>query len=220
MNSELTGMHNLILALVGISRNYFYFPALIPFSLPTALGLLEAQKLDTQKLKISFILKFFVIAMITINLNDAGIFVIQRNPLAHAVGIESAEVYLSKTQPSYAQAVEIVGYTPQNAKIYALFKLRSCYMNRDVQPDPILDNLAHDIYLHRNPEEIFLAWKSEGYTHVLLNRRGFEYLIGKSPHTFTKEHQTALNDLIQNSLEFIAKTEDGSYELYEINNRP
>jgi hypothetical protein len=193
------------------------FPALIPFALTTALGFLAIENLDTPKLNLSFIFNFFLIIIVAINLIDATIFVTQRNPLASALGLEPPEAYLSRVQPGYAQAVELLDQTPVDAKIYMILEPRSYYMNRDVQPDPILDNFAHDFYLYDNPNNIFLTWQSDGYTHVLLYRRGLEYLADNNSLKFTKEHQAALDDLIQDHLNLISKTADGAYELYEIN---
>jgi 4-amino-4-deoxy-L-arabinose transferase-like glycosyltransferase len=192
------------------------YPALIPFALPTAFGLLAIGKLDTPKLKLSFIFYFFLVIVIAINLIEAGIFTIQRNPLAHVIGIESAGAYLNKVQPAYAQAVEMLEGTPGDAVIYMLFEPRSYYMNRDVQPDPILDNFSHDYYLYNNPENIIKAWDSNGYTHLLINRLGLDFLASNFPKRLSSEHQTALSDIIRDFLTPIEIFPDGAYALYEI----
>jgi hypothetical protein len=50
-------------------------------------------------------------------------------------------------------------------------------MARTVQPDPILDNFSHDIYLYEQPERVIAAWRAQGYTHVLLNRRNADLMM-------------------------------------------
>ena len=50
-------------------------------------------------------------------------------------------------------------------------------MTRPLQPDPILDNFSHDVYLYEHPESVVAAWRSQGYTHVLLNRRNADLML-------------------------------------------
>jgi hypothetical protein len=157
-----------------------------------------------------------VIAIVTVTLVDAGMNVIARNPLAFAVGTESQESYLAKIQPSYAQAVELVDKTPDDSRIYALYEPRSYYISRVIQPDPILDNFAHAIYLHTDPKGVISSWQDEGYTHVLIYRQGINFLLENDPGRLTPQHQSALEYLIQNHLSLFGITADGSYELYSI----
>ncbi len=192
------------------------FPALIPFALPTALGLQAIHKLDISHLRISFIFKFIVIAVICINIINAGLFVIIRNPIAYAAGQETQEAYLEKVQPAYAQAIRLLEQTPKDAKIYFLFEPRSYYLSRNVQPDPILDSFAHNLFLYSGPDEVLQTWRSNGFSHILIYRRGVDFLIENNMEIFTSEHQAALEYLIQNHLDLVSTTEDGAYELYEI----
>jgi hypothetical protein len=191
------------------------FPALIPFAIPTALGWLALKKLDTPQLRISFIFKFVVIAILAINLINASLSVIVRNPLAYATGIETLEDYLEKVQPAYAQAVQLVGKSPEDAKVYFLFEPRSYYMPRTVQPDAILDNFAHDIYQYDDTDGALASWLAEGYTHVLIYRRGANFVQGNA-YKFSREHQAALEFVIQNNLDWVGSTSDGAYEFYSL----
>jgi hypothetical protein len=191
------------------------FPALIPFAIPTALGWLAIQKLDTSQLWVSFIFNFVVIVIVAVSLIDASLSVITRNPLACAAGIETLDGYLGKVQPVYAQAVQLVAAAPEDAKIYSLFEPRSYYLPRRVQPDAILDNFSHDYYLHKTPEAVLVSWQADGYTHVLLYRRRAEFMQGHALK-FSSEHQAALEFILQNYLKKIGATPDGAYELYSI----
>ncbi|MGB5844037.1 MAG: glycosyltransferase family 39 protein [Anaerolineales bacterium] len=191
------------------------FPALIPFAIPTALGWLALQKLDTSQLRISFIFKFVVIAILTINLVNASLSVIERNPLAYTTGLETLERYLEKVQPSYTQAAQLVGKSPEDSKVYFLFEPRSYYMPRTVQPDATLDNLSHGIYLYGDSDGVLASWQAEGFTHVLIYRRGADFIKGNA-HKFSSEHQVALEFIIQNHLDWVGSTSDGAYEFYSI----
>jgi hypothetical protein len=192
------------------------FPALIPFALPIALGWLAVKKMDTPHLRISFIFNFVVITIVAITIVNAGLSVIMRNPLAYATGVESLESYLIKVQPSYAQAVQLVERSPEDAKIYSLFEPRSYYMPRNVQPDAILDNFAHDVYLYNDPDDLLASWQATGYTHVLIHRHGLEFLFENFPEKLTPPLQITLEYLIQNQFDLVSTTADGSYELYAL----
>jgi hypothetical protein len=107
--------------------------------------------------------------------------------------------------------------TPPNASLYFLFEPRSYGAARQVQVDPILDNFAHDWFVHGDAELLVQDWRTRGYTHVLIFRRGVEFLSGNSSGSFKPEYQDALEHIIANHLTLVETTPDGSYELYRIN---
>ena len=55
---------------------------------------------------------------------------------------------------------------PIDANVYSLFEPRTYGLPRPTQPDAIVSNFAHDVYLYKTPEAIIQHWKSEHYTHV------------------------------------------------------
>ena len=147
-------------------------PGLIPFVLVMAAGIDQLQRLDTPILKISFIVSILTGLVVFGHLLDFGLQVSYRNPLMAAVGAETNQAYMTRLQPSYADALELVGQTPMDSYVYFLFEPRSYKMPRRVQPDPINDNLAHDFYLYHTPEGILRAWQSQGFTYILYQRAG------------------------------------------------
>lgn len=152
-------------------------PAIVPFVIPAALGIKWLSGLDTTKLRLSFIISCIAALAIYVNLTDVGLRVLARNPLAIATGIVTSQSYREKYQPGYAYALEVVAKTAPDSRIYSLFEPRSYGMARPIQPDPILDNFSHDIYLYKDPENVIDAWRSQGYTHVLLNRRNARLML-------------------------------------------
>ncbi|HEU4746126.1 MAG TPA: glycosyltransferase family 39 protein, partial [Anaerolineales bacterium] len=143
-------------------------PAIVPFVIPAALGVTWISRLDTKSLRLSFIISGLAAISIYANLVDTGLRVLARNPLAIATGIVTTQSYFEKYQPGYAYALQAVDQTNLNSRIYSLFEPRSYSMTRPLQPDPILDNFSHDVYLYEHPESVVAAWRSQGYTHVLL----------------------------------------------------
>jgi hypothetical protein len=182
-------------------------PALVPVTLLAAFGITSIQTLDTKKLRLSFIVSSLAALSIFTNLLDMGLSVMARNPLAIATGIVSRESYMERYQPGYASALQLIIQTPQDSKVYSLFEPRSYGSSQNVQPDPILDNFSHDVYLYETPEKIVSAWRSEGYTHILVNLRGMEHVLENDTMAFAEVIQL---------LKINSSSPDGSYELFEI----
>jgi hypothetical protein len=72
------------------------------------------------------------------------------------------------------------------------------------------------LFLYSDPEEVLASWLAEGYTHILIYRHGINFLMENDTSRFTSQHQAALEYLIQNKLDLLGSTADGSYELYDI----
>jgi hypothetical protein len=184
-------------------------PAIVPFLIPASAGVASIRGLATKRLRLSFIVSSIAALAIYVNLFDIGLSVISRNPLAIATGIVTRTSYFEKYQSGYADALQMVSQTTPDSRVYFLFEPRSYGMVRKLQPDPILDNFSHDILLYGTPGNIIRAWKSEGYTHVLLNRRNALPILESTG-------QMALLDETIDLLKSLANSRDQNYELLEI----
>jgi hypothetical protein len=184
-------------------------PAIVPFVIPASVGIASLGSLDTKRLRLSFIVATIAAVAVYVNLVDMGLSVVARNPLSIAAGITTSQNYVERYQPGYAQALQIVSQTPVHAKIYSLFEPRSYGMVRTIQPDPILDNFSHDVYLYGDPQTIANKWRQQGYTHVLLNKRLSLSILGGQPE------MEVLNEVIE-LLESVSVAPGGDYELLEI----
>ncbi len=148
------------------------FPALLPLAPLAALSWEAIARLDTGRFRISFIFNTLAVLCIGLNLLDFSLFVLTRNPLTAALGITSQQAYFERLQPNYADALALVGDTPADSKIYFLFEPRSYGMPRQVTPDAINQNLAHDLWLYHSPENVLHQWQAQGYSYVLYQRAG------------------------------------------------
>lgn len=184
-------------------------PVLVPFLIPASVGMAALPTLNTKQFRISFIVSGIAAISIFVNLLDVGLSVMSRNPLAIAAGLVTKESYLERYQPGYAYALEVISQAPQDANVYALFEPRSYKIPRTIQPDPILDNFSHDVFLYKNPEDIVQAWRRQGYTHVLLNRTAAEAILG----------YTGEMDLFESTVHLlrpVSVSPDENYEFFEI----
>jgi hypothetical protein len=197
----------------GLWQARLLFPALFPFAIPTALAWDSLKKLDTNPLRISFLVNALIAFVVALTVVDNGIFVIQRNPLAVAVGAQSRERYIERVNPSYAALMTLVRELPAEARVYSVLEPRSYGLQRPVQADPLLYNFPHDLHLYQTPEQIIAHWKSKQFTHVLVYERGLDLMkeSGKFTPAARQILQETLGQLIQ-----IAQTPDQVYTLYEI----
>jgi hypothetical protein len=191
------------------------FPALIPFAIPVALGWDALRAFDSSRFRISFFANAVIAIVIALTLFDNGMFVLQRNPLAVALGVQSRAGYIARVNPSYAALMNALNELPTNAYVYTIFEPRSYGLPRRAQPDPINYNFAHDLYLYQTPIEVIQHWKRQGYTHIIVNERVLSLSANDPPNKFNATRRAALHETL-GMLEFIAQTPDATYSIYRI----
>jgi hypothetical protein len=191
------------------------FPVLLPFAIPTALAWDSLKTFDTSRLRISFLANALIAVVLALTVFDQAVFVLQRNPLAVAVGAQTRERYIERINPSYAALIGMMNELPADARVYSLFEPRTYDLPRLTQPDPIIDNFAHDVYLHETSARILQKWRSEQYTHVIVYERGLDFMTESASRKFTPSIQSTLQETL-GQLTLLAQTPDHVYSLYEI----
>lgn len=199
-----------VIQTANLWQSRLLLPGLIPLVLVMAVGIDQLQRLDTPVLKISFLVSTVIGLVVFVSLLDFVLQVSYRNPLMVAIGAETRQEYITRLQPGYGEALELVEQAPTNAYVYFLFEPRSYGMARRVQPDPINDNWAHDLYLSGSVDATLADWRVEGYSHVLFSRTGADFIIQTTP-----SYAPLLNQLT-GSLHLLGTSSAGGYELYEI----
>ena len=189
-------------------------PAILPLILPMALAVEELRHLNTKNLKISFIFSNLAALFIFASLLDFGLLIAVRNPLLVAIGVQKRADYMQCFQPGYANASTLVATTPADARVYFLFEPRSYGMPRQVLPDSLNDNLAHDFYMYGTAENVLKAWRANGYSYMLVFTPGLEGLR-QSNHLLAPDFWSEWARL-QGLLEKTAASPDGEYILYAI----
>ena len=190
-------------------------PGLIPFAIPAALGWETLKSFDSSKFRISFFTNVVITVVIALSVFDNGLFVLQRNPLAVAVGAQSRLGYIARVNPSYAALIQIMDNLPSNTYLYSLFEPRSYSLPRRIQPDAINYNFPHDHYLYKTSSEIIQHWKAEGFTHLLVYERGLDFVTRDSASEFTSATQESLRETLKR-LELVTQTADKVYSIYRI----
>jgi hypothetical protein len=148
---------------------------LLPLAPLAALAWEEFSKLDSSRLRISFIISSLIFLSVVSTVFDFGIFVFSRNPILYALNIKDRQTYMENVQPSYADALSLVSQTPPDAHILFFYEPRSYGMSRFVNPDVLNTNISHDFYLYQTPKNILQAWIAQGYTHILYQQIGDQF---------------------------------------------
>jgi 4-amino-4-deoxy-L-arabinose transferase-like glycosyltransferase len=190
-------------------------PGLIAFTIPTALGWDMLKAFDSSRFRISFFSNAVIAVVIALTLFDNAMFVLQRNPLAVALGAQNRAGYIARVNPSYAALMKVIDELPGDAYVYSLFEPRSYSLPRRIQPDAINYNFSHDLYLYKTPSGIIRHWKSQGYTYVLIYERGLALGADDPSSQFTPTRRTALRETLA-ELDFVNQTPEKDYSIYRI----
>jgi len=190
-------------------------PGLIPFTIPTALGWEALKLFDLPRFRISFFVNTLIAVIIVLTVFDNSLFVLQRNPLAVALGAQSRAGYIARVNPPYAALMQIMDELPTEASMYSLFEPRSYGLPRQTQPDAINYNFSQDLHLYKTPSAIIQHWKTQGYTHIIVYERGLNFMVDDPASQFTPVRQAALRATLE-KLEFVNQTSQKDYSIYRI----
>ena len=172
------------------------FPIFGFLALLAGFALDRLEVLDRPQFSLARFLSGVVLLVLALDLLSAGLRFVLSNPLPYLVGYESAQDYVIRYQPDYQEAVEYVNAElPPSAKIYFLWEPRSYYSERDVRPDAILDGFLHLRYRFGDAAAINRYLLDEGFTHVLLHRRGMEFIVEAGFDPVTPEDLAVLQEL-------------------------
>jgi hypothetical protein len=199
----------------GLWQARLLFPAVLAFTLPTALGWDSLTKINIPKLNIGFMVNVLIIIIITLTIFENTIFVLQRNPLAVAFGLQTRDQYIERVAPSYYDLMQNMDELPADSYVYFLFEPRSYDMPRNIQPDTLVTNFAHDLHLYHTVDDIIQNWKSKGYTHIVVYERGVDFMYSSGLRTEDIVRQDVLAET-RTKLIFVNQTPDGMYTIYEI----
>jgi hypothetical protein len=128
-------------------------------------------------------------------------------------GARSREDYLVDRLGWHAVAVQAINRLPPGSRVVFLWEPRTLYCQIECWPDAILDRWWHARQVHGPAEAIAQAWREAGFTHVLLFRTGYRFIVDDSFDPISPADQDALIELIDSHLRLV-ETFGGEYELY------
>ncbi len=118
------------------------------------------------------------------------------DPFRYLGGAESRPAFLARHLGDYYGAVQFMNsQLKPTDKVLFLWEPRSYYVQRAVQPDTILDVLPHLRWQYHSADSIIAALRAEGFTHILLDRQGLNYLLQTGYDPITDEDIQILRDM-------------------------
>jgi hypothetical protein len=163
--------------------------------------------------------RFLLMALsITLCLNSLS-FVVSfgvDSPLPYFAGLETRQQFVERHLGDYYRALSYVNEElPPSASVLFLWEPRSYYCQRQCSPDAILDRFKHLRYHYGDAEAIATYLRTEGISHVLFHKAGFEHILAAQFDPILPEDVETLRTLQEEywvPLEQIAQ----SYVLYEV----
>jgi len=186
------------------------FAALAPL-LAETLALLPI--LDRPKFSLSRFVRMLVVVALALNLVNQALDVLRLNPFGYLVSYESREAYLERILGDHYQAMEqLEESVPEDGRVLFLWEPRSYYSPRIAQPDAILDNWSHLVYLYGDEDQVAAQLRAGGFTHVLLYRWGLDFVIKHGESPLSPGDVEQLNAFIEHHLMLVETV--GRYQLY------
>jgi hypothetical protein len=188
------------------------FVALIPL---LSQSLVQLAALDRPGFSLSVFVRLAVGVVLALALVNQALEGLRLDPLGYLVGYESRSDYVRRVLGDYHRAMGgLEQFVPEDGRVLFLWEPRSYYSPRSAQPDAILDNWAHLRHRYVTVDQIAAHLQEEGYTHVLVNRRGLDFVIEEKESPLPAEDVERLQDFIKKHLRLVETI--GTYRLYRL----
>ena len=196
------------------SRLFFgIFPA---WAILAGAGMDSIWNLRAANIRFGRVASALVLLILGFNLFATWTEFIVRAPLAYVIRQEDKQGYLLRNMGTYAIAMETIQSLPANSRVLMLWEARglACWPKCDA--DEVIDRWYDDVNTYQTPEKILASWQKKGYTHLLLNQAGADFVRPREPRLTTddwEKFETLLTRL--GPPKIIA-----NYALYEITLHP
>lgn len=196
-----------------LTQTRLYMAFLPSFALLAAGGFFILERVELGKVRLRRVAGSLVLLALGLNALQVGIDSVTRNPGATLIGVQPTEAYLTNNLGWYSHAMNAIMDLPGNPKVLMLWEPRSLYCLPRCDPDEVIDRWLSDYRQYDSPDAILKSWRDAGYTHLLFNRSGAEYVRGDDA-LFTPAHWQALDRLLE---ELPPPTNSGdAYSLYTL----
>jgi hypothetical protein len=172
-------------------------------------------RLATPHLRVRWV--FGGLVALALGLNVAGRLpaLVQDNPLAVVLGLQTQDEYLAGRLGRYYVVMGAINDLPPGHHVMFLWEPRSYYCGAGCEPDTLLDHWWHPRQTVGDARAIADSWRRQGITHVLLFETGRQFLEDEGFDPFTQEDWRELDRLAREEL-VLVQNFDGEYQLYEL----
>lgn len=198
--------------LVQTRMYYVLFPA---FTILAASGYHTLSSLVIPRLKLDWLISSFVLLVCCFALIQNLTELTQSRAAGYLTGSVSREEYITHNLGWYTPAMEKLRTLPSGDRTLLLYEPRGSLCQPGCIADELLDRWSFSLKLNNNlPLTVLEEWKELGYTHLLVNTAGVNFLKqGSDPH-----HTLSDLILLEKSLASLPIIENfgDSYILYRL----
>ena len=152
------------------SRLYFaMFPA---WAILAGIGFSSFDSLGSQNIRFGRLVAVLVFLVLGFLIFETGLKSFRQSAPQVIFGQVSPDEYRSRNLGWYATAIESIQQLPSDSRVLLLWEPRSLNCLPKCDPDDFIDQWLHDMHLHGEADRILEVWKTQGYTHLLLNLGG------------------------------------------------
>lgn len=165
-------------------------------------------------ISIRLIALIIVLFVISVNALQIIVDVAQTSAIKYLVTTSTQEEYLQQNLGWFYPAMTVMRELTAEANVLMLWEPRSFYCPVECQPDEILDRWQHDSRTYDTPEDILREWRILGYTHLLVNKSGMEFIRANDAR-YSELSWKSLDDLLDQT-DLVVNFAD-VYTLYRLN---
>ncbi len=194
------------------TRMYFsIFPA---FAILAAFGFYNTSRVEIPGLRVGRLLQALIILVLGLNTMEVFLSFTRAGVLPLLTGMQSEQQYRENNLGWFSPAMDTLRSLPDGEKTLLLYEPRGFLCIPKCDPDEILDRWKHDLSILEDPQSILASWRHQGFTHILYNKAGTEFLReNPDPHHPVMELDQL--DALFSSLPLVQDF-GGTYRLYQI----
>ncbi len=186
-----------------------FFPA---WAVMGAVGFENIAAFHSRQIRFHRIVGAAVVLSLSLTALEIGRETVAKGTLDFLAGHIDRNAYLQRTLGDYPQAMQTVQNLPAGSSALMLWETRGLLCWPICDPDEVIDRWYDDLHQYRTAERILQSWQSRGYTHLLINRKGMEFVY-QDDERLTEPDWQVLNQVLA-ELSFVQSI--GSYALYQL----
>ena len=193
----------------------FYFVLFPTFAILAGFGYAQLRGYKIGQIRIKRLVDILIILVLVFNAFQIISEMIEKNVFVYVLGNMSKKEYLEHNLGWYARAMHEIDFLGDESKILMLYEPRGYGCIPVCDPDEILDHWKLAYSEFNSEDEILSAWKSNGFTHILVYKKGMEFLReDQDPHH--PEIELDALEKFTTRLPLVANYGDW-YSLYQLN---
>ena len=196
-----------------LSQPRLYFASLPAAALLAGLGWEVFQNVSFQGFQLRKFATVLVSLVCVMALIQDGADLISNGTFGVIIGSVDRKTYLGDNLGWYAPLNEKLSSLPSNTKILSLWEPRNLYAPDNFEPDYWIDRWRVDSHQHENPHDILALWKNQGFSYVLIDKPGEEFMR-QADRSISARGWEEL-DTLRSQLTLISDV-GGQYQIYSI----